>query len=236
MNIVVLLSGGSGTRMCGSLPKQHIMADNHQIIEYTLTAFSMSKYVDAIIVVSNPAYISYVHELKGTFEKLKWVIEGGDTRIQSVENAVGFLSDFCLPKDKIIFSDAVRPCVTLKEIENLVNSLDTYVAATTGVEVYETVLTLCNDTISTIIPREGVVRQTSPEGYLFGTLEQLYTHEKANTISQYRNIGIDQLYAQGVPVGVVKSNPLNFKITLPEDIYLFEAVLKQGFEKIICGR
>lgn len=222
--------------MCGTLPKQHIVADHHQIIEYTLTAFSMSSSVDAIMVVSNPAYISYVRELKGSFEKLKWIIEGGDTRIASVENAIGFLSSFCNPKDKIIFSDAVRPCVTLKEIESLVNSLDIYVAATTGVEVYETVLTLRNDAISSIIPREGVVRQTSPEGYLFETLDALYIHEDTNTVSGYRNIGIDQLVAQGIPVGVVKSNPLNFKITLPEDMYLFEAVLKQGFEKIICGR
>lgn len=235
MNIVVLLSGGRGNRMREALPKQHIMAENHQIIEYTLTAFSMSEFVDAIIVVSNPAYISYVHELKGTFKKLKWVIEGGETRIKSVEKAVNFLSGFCMPKDKIIFSDAVRPCITLAEIEKLINSLDTYVAATTGVEVYETILTLCNDSISRIIPREGVVRQTSPEGYLFETLEALYKHENAEVISQYKNIGIDQLFAKNVPIGVVKSNPLNFKITLPEDMYLFEAVLKQGFKKIISG-
>lgn len=236
MNIVVLLSGGSGTRMHAEIPKQHILADNHQIIEYTLSAFSMSEHVDAIMVVSNSEYINYVNVLQEKFEKLAWVIEGGETRVKSAENAVRYLSERCEPTDKVIFSDAVRPCVTLVEIESLLNSLDTYPAATTGVEVYETVLTLKENKISSIIPREGVFRQTSPEGYLFETLEKLYIHANKSAIAQYKNIGIDQLFEKGVEVAVVKSNPLNFKITLPEDIYLFEAVLKQGFKQIICRR
>ena len=236
MNIVVLLSGGSGTRMQAALPKQHIKINNQQIIEYTLTAFSACEQIDAILVVSNPQYIDHVLDLKSKFSKLSWVIGGGESRIQSVEKGVAFLEKICTPSDKIIISDAVRPCISLGEIERILNRLEDYPAVTTGVEIYETILKAEDHIISDIIPRDGIVRQTSPEGYVFSTLIDLYINEDKKVISQYKNIGIDQLFSRGTQVGLVESNPLNFKITTQDDIYLFENVLKHGFQAIINRR
>ena len=223
-------------RMQATLPKQHIEIGDQQIIEYTLTAFSACEQIDAILVVSNPQYINRVMELKSKFGKLSWVIDGGESRIQSVEKGVAFLKEVCTPNDKVIISDAVRPCISLEEIEKSLSMLEVYPAVTTGVEVYETILRIEDHNISDIIPRDGVVRQTSPEGYIFSTLIDLYINEKRETVSQYRNIGIDQLFAKGIPVGLVKSSPLNFKITTQDDVYLFETVLKHGFQTIISRR
>ena len=185
MNIVVLLSGGKGTRMHSEEPKQHIVLRQRQIIEYTLSAFSSSDQVDAILVVSNQGYISRIMELVPLYNKLKWVIEGGETRIDSVKNAVEFLQHHCNPTDKIMISDAVRPCVTLREMDEVYQMLDEYPAVTTGVEVYETILKMEDNQIAQIIPRDGVVRQTAPEGYLFSTLSKLYLLEDKRVIAQY---------------------------------------------------
>lgn len=236
MNIVVLLSGGKGTRMKSVEPKQHIVLQKHQIIEYTLSAFATCDMVDLILVVSNKEYVSRITELYPKCSKLRWVIEGGETRIQSVANAVRFLKGHCGDFDKVIISDAVRPCITIQEIENLYQALDTYPAATTGVEIYETILRMENDSIEEIIPRDGIVRQTSPEGYLYSVLRDLYLNESENKILQYRNIGVDQLLAKGEKIGYVKSNPLNFKITTQEDLQIFESVLKRGFDSFIKRR
>lgn len=236
MNIAVLLSGGKGMRMNKPLPKQHIIMGDKEIIEYTLQAFSESECIDAIMIVSHSDYISHADQLRLHFPKLKWVIAGGTTRIQSAKHAVECLqSGICTATDKVIISDAVRPCISLREIADIINMLDTYEAVTTGVEIYETILKLENNTLTGIVPRDGVIRQTSPEGYKFSTLEKLYIQEKEDTISLYNNIGIDQLFKQGTPVGIVRSNPLNFKITTQEDLLLFETVLKQGFNTIING-
>lgn len=77
MNIVVLLSGGKGLRMDVRCPKQHLEVRERQIIEYTLTAFSKSNNVDAILIVSNADYIDQVRALQNQFSKVKWVILGG---------------------------------------------------------------------------------------------------------------------------------------------------------------
>lgn len=233
MNIVVILAGGKGSRMQANIPKQHIKVNNRQIIEYTLTAFSTVEAVDCILVVSNSSYIREMEFFKEKFAKLKWVITGGETRILSVYNAIVFLQDKCGSKDKIIITDAARPCVRNSETNQLIEKLDDYKVVTTGVEVYETILKTDGNEIQNIIQRDGVLRQTSPEGYEYSILKGLYLERNMGSILLYPNIGLEEAQKMDIPIGIVKTSPLNFKITTPSDIYLFETVLRQGFEKYI---
>lgn len=235
MNIVVLLAGGIGERMHSSIPKQHLLVSGHQIIEYTLMAFSKSKDVDAILVVSNLEYMQYIIDLKQNYPKLKWVIGGGSTRIDSVHNAVSYLHSFCNGDDLILISDAVRPCITTLEISQLFSSLSDHVASTTCIEVYETVLKSTSQNIESIIHRDGLYRQTSPEGYRFSILEMLYIYTDKDIVKQYSNIGIDQLFSKGIDIGLVKTSPLNIKITNPFDLYFFELILHDGFDKFLSS-
>lgn len=233
MNIVVILAGGVGSRMKLDVPKQHMKVHSRQIIEYTLWAFSSVKLVDAILVVSNEKYIDQMSKLSGKYDKLKWVIPGGDTRIWSVYNAVDFLKDICKGEDKIIVTDAARPCVRHSETVRVLEALDTYQVVTTGVEIYETILRTEHEKISDIIQRNGVFRQTSPEGYHYAVLYDLYKNKEHEVIESYTNIGLEPVYNSNVEIGIVKTSPLNFKITTVEDIYLFETVIERGFEKYI---
>lgn len=233
MNYVVLLAGGIGSRMNSKIAKQHLVVMNHQIIEYTLKAFSNSSNVDCIIVVSNKSYVEQVENLMTQYSKLKKVIVGGKTRICSVRNAISYLSEICGNDDKIIISDGARPCVTTREIDEIFEKLNTFRAITTGIENYETLLKIDNNNLNQIISRDGIIRQTSPEGYVFSVLKWLYIDATDEIVSAYKNIGIDQLYGAGLSIGIVKSNPLNFKITTKDDLVLFNSVLKSGFENFI---
>ena len=232
-NIVILLAGGSGLRMGADVPKQHIVMNEHQIIEYTLLAFSSCDAVDSILVVSNEKYMDKLEAHKLFFPKLRWVIKGGETRIRSAYNAIRFLQDECSDMDNVIITDGARPCVTHSEIKALFEKLKTFKAATTAIKCYETLLKVEDDSVVNLIPRDGIARQTSPEAYKYGVLRQLYIDADAETVDSYRNIGIDQLAAKGEKVAVVPSNVFNFKITTPEDLYMFDYVLKKGFDTII---
>lgn len=229
---VILLAGGSGTRMNLQIPKQHIVIKNHEIIEYTLTAFSNCELIDSIIVVSNIDYINEVEKFKFKFKKLHMVVAGGATRMESVKKAIEILRNDD-DNDKIIISDAARPFITRREIEDIIKSLDNYVAVTTGINSNETILKVEQNEIVQIIQRDGIIRQTSPEGYKLYILKWLYLLSNPEIVKSYRNIGIDQLFASGMKIGIIKSNPLNFKITTQDDLVLFESALKNDFEKII---
>lgn len=233
MNIAVILAGGSGTRMKSGMPKQHIKVMSHEVIEYTLSAFCNNAIIDKVIVVSNAEYIDEVLKFKALFKKLEWIITGGSTRMLSVFNAVQFLNEYCNEEDNIVISDAVRPCITFKEVQNIIACLNEYEAVTTGVEIYETILRTKENKLIEIVPREGVIRQTSPEGYKYKVLKKLYLDQDFEEVKKYKNIGIDQLIAEHNDVGIVKSTPLNFKITTQDDLYFFETVLKKSFDSIL---
>jgi len=232
MNVVILLSGGSGLRFGADVPKQHFVMNEHQIIEYTLLAFSSCDAVDAILVVSNVQYMEKFDAHKVFFPKLKWVVAGGTTRIHSAFNAIKFLQDKCSDNDYVIVSDGARPCITHREINELYIQLKDYKAATTAIPSYETILKTEEGIVKDLIPRDGIARQTSPEAYRYGVLKDLYLYTN-DDMDSYRNIGIDQLVAKGEKVSVVQSNIFNFKITTHEDLFMFEYVLKKGFDEII---
>lgn len=230
---VIILAGGNGARMKSSVPKQHLKVHNHQIIEYTLMSFSASHRIKDIMIVSNPTYINEVIKLSQNFPKVKRIISGGKTRSLSTYNAIDELKDVTDDDDKIIISDAARPCIRISEINKVMDALDEYRVVTTGVEVYETILRTNDRNLEEIIQRDGVFRQTSPEGYRFSVLRELYIDRPMETVSNYNNIGIDQMFESKEKIGIIASSPLNFKITTPEDISLFESVIKQGFYTFI---
>lgn len=233
MSSLILLAGGIGSRMKADIPKQHLEVQNHQIIEYTLTAFSASSEIDYIVIVSNEKYMDEMKKICEGFPKVNLIIPGGNTRSLSTFNAIYALKDIISDDEKVIISDAARPCIRLSEIHSLMKSLDKYKAVTTGVEVYETILKTSENKLNDIIQREGVFRQTSPEGYIFKVLKDLYLDQPIELVRNYNNIGIDQMFNKKEEIGIVKSSPLNFKITTSEDISIFESVIKKGFNEFI---
>lgn len=230
MNIAVILSGGIGSRVSNtSLPKQYTQVANKMIIEHTIDIYQKSSYIDAIILVAGSSYIDFVESKTKHYSKIIKVIEGGHDRIHSVLNAVIFMGNQCKPDDKIIVADSVRPCVSQRDVRNIIHELDNYEGATTGIECYETLFkSNLNMETDTIIPRDMLYRQTSPEGYKFHILKSLYLDANDITISSYKNIGLDVLHSMGKDVKIVKSTSYNFKITTNEDIELFKAMLLSG--------
>lgn len=229
---VIILAGGKGTRMKHDVAKQHLTIKNKQIIEYTLSVFSKIERIDRIVVVSSKEYIDIVNSLKSKYPKLKIVCTGGETRSMSVFNGIKAIETDTKSEDLVLFSDAVRPCVTIKEINDLIDSLKHYSAVTTGLDCYETILKTSDGFVKEIIDRKGLIRQTSPEGYKFDVLQKIYLDVSEETIKKYKNIGIDQLIEQGYQIGVVHSNPLNFKITTQSDLKIFEAIVEKGFDDL----
>lgn len=232
MNVAILLAGGNGTRMeRAELPKQYMSVNDKTILEHSLDAFSAAEDLDDILLVVDRDHLALGHELAAHCRKNTWCTVGGSTRSLSVLSGVRFLNDVChlSPKDNVIVSDGVRPFILKHEIHALLNSLEHYDCATTGIECYETLLKgNANGEIVDVISRNQAFRQTSPEAYRFWQLQRLYLFTSLPEVEQYKNIGLDQLKAAGYRVGIVPSSPLNFKVTRRADILILQSILSSG--------
>ena len=59
-NIILVMSGGIGSRFGADCPKQYCLMDGRMIIDYVMDACRKSKAVDDIVIVSSGEYLESI--------------------------------------------------------------------------------------------------------------------------------------------------------------------------------
>lgn len=132
-NIAVVLAAGNGTRMGIDKSKLLIDIGGKTVIERSVAVFENMAEIDEIIVVCRECDVEIFSKLLPQ-ENITFVI-GGETRQQSVKNAVETIDD-C---DYIIIHDGARPLVTPETVVKTLDEAQIRKAAATGVFVMDTV-------------------------------------------------------------------------------------------------
>src|ERR1017187_1131815 len=107
MYAVIIVAGGTGSRMNAGLPKQLIEVNNKPLIVYSIEKFLQFNNDIQVIVSLHKGYFDAFEKIKSTYNLAKvQVVEGGDTRYQSVKNAL-MLLNLCVKV--VAVHDAARP-------------------------------------------------------------------------------------------------------------------------------
>src|ERR1035437_9997636 len=110
MYAVIIVAGGSGSRINAGLPKQLIEINNKPLIVYSIEKFlQFNKDIQVIVSLHKDYFVAF-EKIKSTYNLSNvQVVEGGDTRYQSVKNALKHLK----PSVKVVaVHDAARPLVS----------------------------------------------------------------------------------------------------------------------------
>ena len=109
----LIVGGGIGTRIKTKIPKQFLLANNLPILMHTINKFS---HLDKIILVIPKNHFEYWNSLcvKYKFLAKHKLVEGGDSRFQSVKNGLKHIDK----NDVVLIHDGVRPMIS----KNLINS------------------------------------------------------------------------------------------------------------------
>lgn len=236
MNIALLTAGGIGNRMGQDVPKQFMTIDNKPVIIYTLEAFQEHPEIDFICVACLKGWDvvlqSYANQYNIT--KLKWIFEGGSSNQESIYNGlVGLKRVGCSDESIILVHDGVRPLVSKEIISNNIAVCKKYGYAVTGLTCKEAIMEQIEDTVREIaIPRERLVRTQTPHTYCLGTLLDGHRQAKEkgilNTVASCTLFGALGIKEQHLVRG---SEQNGLKLTSPEDIELFKALLHSTKEK-----
>ncbi len=220
---LVLVAGGSGTRMGGKLPKQYMKINGREIIEHTLSTFHDSGMFDKIVIVCAKPYMAHVTSLLQSFKSEIPVVitESGETRQASVFNGLKKVSD-C---HYVMIHDAVRCCITVDEIKRLAKVLTQDKACALGLKVKDTIK-LSNDdnTILNTLNRDNLWHIQTPQAFV--TSEIIGAHNLA--MQQNFNATDDCAIAEnaGICVTIVEGSDTNLKITTPFDLVVASEILK----------
>jgi 2-C-methyl-D-erythritol 4-phosphate cytidylyltransferase len=233
---VIIPAAGLGTRMAApakgrkSAPsKQFTELGGTPILVHTLRRFAASPEITEIVVALRQAEIAPFRarlekEALEILAKKAVLLEGGESRQQSVANGLAAVSASAGDDDIVLVHDGVRPFVTEEMIHEVIAGASKYGAAIAGVPAVDTVKqverTAEGALIRATIPRERIVMAQTPQGFRYSVLKKAFDEATADGF-----VGTDEaslVERSGHPVAVVMGSPRNIKITTPADLELAE--------------
>ena len=228
MNIALILAAGSGTRMNSELPKQFVVVNNKPLFLYSVETFQNNPDIDMIVIATNEQYISRVKELTMDYSKVEAVIAGGETRQASVYNGLKQIEKLINSEnDNILIHDSARPLVSDRIISKNVRACIKFGAVDTVIQASDTIInSKDNETINEILDRKEIYQTQTPQSFRFSIIKE--AHERALK-DNVPNVTDDCKLAMhfGVDVHFVQGDKLNFKVTTPEDLEMFKALVKK---------
>jgi 2-C-methyl-D-erythritol 4-phosphate cytidylyltransferase len=227
----IILSGGTGSRINSPLPKQYIKVANKPIICYCLETFQNCNLIDEIIIVADKKYFQNLREQIDIYKitKFKTFAESGESRQHSIYNGISAAilinPTNSTQNNSVIVHDSARPLVTIKDIENVINSLNNsgnFDGITPVLPVKDTIYTCKNGEIVSLLDRDTLFAGQTPEIY---NLEKYFNAHKNVNLSEIR--GSSELAIKaGMRIGTCPGNENNFKITTDVDLKKFEDMIK----------
>lgn len=211
--------------MASTIPKQYLPLNGSTVIEHSLRLLGRLP-VESIIVPLNPADEQW-QGLASIDQMTKVVtVIGGAQRSESVLN--GLLSISGAPEDLVLVHDAVRPCVNIEDINQLIHEVKSDSECKGGIlasPVSDTIKRVDHSqTITETVARSELWSALTPQ--LFRYKELLESMQKAATEQLPITDEASALELAGHKVKVVAGSSQNIKITHPSDLALAEMILK----------
>ena len=232
----VILAGGSGARM-GNVekPKQFLMIGEKPIIAHTIEKFAINPSFEAVIVLSPKQWVKHTQDIIRKYVPMMqevYVIEGGETRNETIMNAISFIDEqFGVDEQTIIVThDSVRPFISHRIIQENIASAQAFGACDTVIAASDTIVQSDDNEIITDIPeRKKMYQGQTPQSFRAKKLREVYnalTKEEKEILTDACKI----LVLKGEEVHLVEGEVSNMKITYPYDIKVAEALLGGDIE------
>ena len=205
-NIAVILAGGIGARVGGTLPKQLLpLQDGKSVLEHAVEAFEQSPHIHEICIVMHPDYIMHAEQmlLANAWQKVRHIIPGGKERWESSVNAIrqvrgerlevkGQENNCQLPIANcsnivnLLLHDAARPFVSQDIIARVCEALKEHEAVTVAIPSTDTVYEMVDGKVARIPQRSTIMRAQTPQAFRLELIAEAYT----------KSLGVDGLNAE----------------------------------------
>jgi 2-C-methyl-D-erythritol 4-phosphate cytidylyltransferase len=229
--VAVVLAGGTGSRLGGSLPKQLRVLAGRTIIAHCVETFSLAPGVDSVLVVTAADVASTVRQEVAGWPKVADVITGGASRTESTRCAINWLNARFAPGGdcKVLLHDAARPLVDQQTIAQCIQALDEWEAVGTVVASADTIVEVADGTIRRALPRGSLARCQTPQGFRLPVISRAYELALADpefaSVPATDDCGVVLRYLPDVPIRTVAGSERNMKITYSADIAIARTLL-----------
>lgn len=228
--VAIIPAAGIGSRMQADCPKQYLMLNGKTVLAHSVNLFLNHDHIQKIVIAINPEDPTPASLPFFSHPKIQWV-KGGDTRAESVLNALQSIEDKAA---WVLVHDAARPCLRWQEVEKLLEVEDengailatpvTDTLKKASAPLFEKTFTE-SPQIEKTVPRSNLWQAQTPQFFPAQTLKK--------AISQGLKDGLEitdeasSMEAIGFCPKLILGQRSNLKITYPEDLALAAFFLQQ---------
>ena len=217
---VIIVAGGTGSRMQSNTPKQFIEINGEAIIVRTIKAFLNYNSLIKIIISVHKDFKVYLEELlikHGLNKNNIQITLGGETRFQSVKNGLSLIED----QNAIVgIHDAARPFVSIQTIKTCYDTAKEKGNATPFVFVTDTIRKVDGQFNSSVDRSLFRIIQT-PQCFLASKIKDAFAQEYNPIFTDDASV----LEYNGEKINLVEGNIENIKITTPFDLSIAKTLL-----------
>lgn len=215
----VVVAAGSGSRFGSPVPKQFLKLGDRTVTDWSVDAFLRTAGLRKVVVVTPPdedMWRAWWQPPAGVV-----TVPGGSRRQDSVMAGLEALTS-C---GRVLVHDAARPLVSLELIARVMRGVEKAGAAVPVIQVRDTVKRVsAGGTVSGTLSRDRLRLSQTPQGF---ELDLLLT-----VLGRTGDVTDEcaAMEAAGVRVLAVEGDPVNMKLTDPEDLAILAAMADRTME------
>lgn len=235
MNIVLILSGGTGTRLGTGIPKQYIEIGGRTVISYCIEQLARHEGIDAIQIVADGRWHESIvgclegqKDAEGMFKgKLHGFSRPGENRQFSIYHGLEDILRYASGSDAVMVYDAARPLLSRQMITDSLDALKGHDGVLPVLPMKDTVYkSMDGKRVSGLLQRGELYAGQAPETFRLGR------YYEAN-----RRLLPDRLHAvsgsaepavmAGMDIVMIPGDEGNFKLTTREDMVRFGEIIRK---------
>ena len=208
---IIIVAGGSGSRMGSTIPKQFLDLNSKPILMHTIEKMHLSlDHSEIILALPKSEFVTWKklcqeHQFKVNHQ----VVEGGNTRFESVSNALKKVNE----QSVIVVHDGVRPLVKNSVVNECMQTAQEKGTAIPVIAIEES-LRQKTDSGSVVVNRDEYLIVQTPQCFRSEVLLKAYQQDYSATFTDDASV----VEAMGIEIQLIQGNKENIKITTPEDL------------------
>lgn len=220
---VVIVAGGSGSRMGSEIPKQFLLLAGKPILMHTIRVFYEYDPSSDIIVVLPADQQEYWKNLCHThqFNLKHQVVKGGESRFHSVQNGLAQIG----ASGVVFIHDGVRPLVSSETLGRCLKTALEFGNAIPVLPVTESLRKTDGDT-SISVDRSLFFSVQTPQTFRCEQILEAFGQDYDPAFTDDASVA----EKAGFSIHLVDGNRENIKITSPVDMVVAEALLSQQIQ------
>lgn len=225
MYTLVLLSGGNGSRMKKTIPKQYLMMAGKPVIMHTLERIDRIDAISNVIIVCTEKYVSSIKEMLIQYNISVPVsfAKAGETRQDSVRSGLDLVSS-----EYVVLHEAARPFVSEMDFRTLLK--EPYENAIYGIPIPFTVIKGHND-VEGILDRAELVNVQLPQKFCTALLKDAHKQAEREAKKFTEDAGLVYYYFPNTEIRICKGMDYNIKLTTSLDLITGEIIYKEYFAR-----